>query len=977
MRTKIFLLSLLILSGFIVTIFAMQDIGKSQQAFHDIRQSSILAKEIRYYDEVLTMSARMAAVRDSSFWIERYNNHVDLLDNAINQTIELIQDISGPLQRIDDANQKLIAMEEASFEYSKENQFKKAQAILFSKEYIRLKEQYKDGVDQALAMIDTTNAEHVAAVKKDLLLMQWTIVFSIVMIILASFYIYRMINKSLESTNRLLEAIPFGVTLINSNKIIRHANKAALNMMQRSEIDVVGKICHQFICPAQVGKCPVYDLGQRVDNSEKRLLLNDGSQIPILKSVQPITDINGEKLLMETFVDLTERKRIEHELEIAKDRAEDASRAKSAFLATMSHEIRTPMNAIQGMTDLLLQDTELTHEQREFAETIQSSSVALLALINDILDFSKVEAGRIELENIDFDLEHMANDIVRLLDSKAADKGLKLIVDFSPDCPQYISGDPGRIRQVVTNLVGNAIKFTHKGHVLLRVKNETCDAGGEQLRFEIEDTGIGISKEQQEMLFETFVQADSSTTRQYGGSGLGLAISKRLVELFGGSIGIDSDVGAGSTFYFTIPLCIAEKATTLQYARLDDVHILVVDDYEPNRTVFKGQLEAFGMNVEVVSSGPQALARMRESAKAGKQFDIVLSDQNMPEMDGQTLTQIISSDDVISTSVVVVTSSGHRGDGKVLHDAGAGGYLVKPVDRQTLYNFLTTVLGVKDKPDAPFITRHVLAENFRRVETHDTEQSFSGHVLVVEDTAANVIVIRTLLNKLGLDVTVANNGQEALALYKQETFDLIFMDLRMPTMDGFEATRAIRAYEKTNGKYTPIIALTADVVAKTKQEIEDADMDGVVLKPFKRNDIVTVLTHYFSGKTPPAEPDTAPDAPSERKEMVIDREQVAMMQENLGDDYSEFLETYLDDVEKMLKEMMQADTSDDTKTLMRLAHSIKSSSLNAGAVSLAEMAKAMELAAKEDKLANVAEQIAAMQKAFHRVREALTPTIGA
>ena len=980
MKIKIFLPSFLILLGLVATIYAITEMNKSEQALSDIRQTSILAKKIRYYDEVLTMSARMAAVRESGHWIDRYYSHTEPLDNAIAEAIALVPEITAPLEQVDDANRKLIAMEELSFEYSKTHQFKAAQTILFSDEYRALKQQYKEGVDTALALIEKINTSHAEEIEKALMWMQVTIIFSVLVIIISAFYMSRMINKSREFSNAVFEALPVGVVLIDLGKKIRYVNRSALEMMQRSESDVMGKLCHQFICPAETGRCPVYDLGNTVDNSEKVLLLKNGETMPILKSAKPITNINGEALLMETFVDITDRKKNERDLKEAKKVAEAASGAKSAFLATMSHEIRTPMNAIQGMTDLLLQNTDLTLEQREFTEIIQTSSMALLDLINDILDYSKVEAGRVELEIIDFDLEHLVNDVVDMLDLRASEKNLKLIIDVAPDCPQFISSDPGRLRQILINLVGNAIKFTHHGHVLLRVYTKQ----NARLYFEIEDTGVGMTLEQQSGLFQAFVQGDSSTTRRYGGSGLGLAICKRLVERFGGRLGVKSRIKEGSTFTFNIPFLVAQKSLVLKCAKLEGIRILVVDDYQPNRTVFKGQLEAFGMVVETVPDAKSALSLLHRASQANHPFDIVLTDQNMPEIDGTTLTKTIAENrDTITSAVVVVTSSGHRGDAGVIQDAGAAGYLVKPVSRQTLYHFLTRVLGAKDDPDAPFITRHVLIENLPHRKKRVTDTTFSGRVLVAEDTEANVIVIRTLLHKLGLEVMVAHNGKEAVDIYREAPLDMIFMDLRMPEMNGLEATRRIREAEKITDRHIPIIALSADVVPQTRQDALSAGMDDFLLKPFKRNDIINTLTQYLPSGPLPSLPDTgSPDrtasgesTPNERgadpaqaaMEGGVDPEQVAMMQENLGPDFAEFLQAYLDGVQVMLQKMRTANEANDLETLHRLAHSIKSSSVNAGATRLATLAKAMEFAAKENRLNRVEEQIAAMQDEFNRV----------
>ena len=490
-------------------------------------------------------------------------------------------------------------------------------------------------------------------------------------------------------------------------------------------------------------------------------------------------------------------------------------------------------------------ETELTSEQVEFTETIHSSGVALLALINDILDFSKIEAGRLELEMIDFDLESKIVDIIHLLDSKAETKGLELIVDYGSQCPKFVTGDPGRIRQIIINLVGNAIKFTAKGHVLLRVRSKEDKDGQTEFHFEVEDTGIGIALDQQKTLFDVFTQADSSTTREYGGSGLGLTISKRLVELMDGNIGVTSQPGHGTIFHFFLPLHLTQEPEPLHGAKLNGARILVVDDYATNRRVFKGQLQAFGIEVETAPSAHEALIRLRNAIQTGKPFDIVLTDQNMPTMDGLTLTRIIRSEfSEGSAAIVVVTSSGHRGNISAFQNVGAAGYLVKPVDRHTMYEFLTGVLGEKESPNPRFITRHVLSDTSQK-PLQLMSKPFSGRILVAEDTVANQVVIRTLLKKLGVESVVVNDGDEAVDIYLKDQFDLIFMDLRMPNMDGFEATSTIRSHEKQTQTHTPIIALTADVTPQTKSETVNVGMDDCVTKPFQKKDIIDVLSKYL------------------------------------------------------------------------------------------------------------------------------------
>ena len=569
--------------------------------------------------------------------------------------------------------------------------------------------------------------------------------------------------------------------------------------------------------------------------------LSDGRWLQI--SERQITEIGT----VAVYTDITELKEAEaemtraaHAASEARAIAEEASRAKSAFLATMSHEIRTPMNGVIGMTGLLL-DTKLTAEQREYAEMVRRSGEALLAIINDILDFSKIEAGKLDFEQTDFELRVTVEDVLELLAEGAYGKGLELAYLPHANLPAWVGGDPGRLRQVLTNLVGNAVKFTERGEVVVHgtlVEETDHDA---LIRFAITDTGIGIAPEARERLFKSFSQADSSTTRRYGGTGLGLAISKRLVEMMDGAIGVESTRGTGSTFWFTVRLAkrpAPATATRVDLAELRRLRVLGVDDNATNRTLLTAQLTAWGMHVDCVADAPRALERLRAASRDGRAYDLAILDQQMPEIDGLMLARAIKADPLLATvPLVLLMSVSYRGSAGDAERAGFSAFLVKPIRQSQLYDCIATVMGVAAQPEpARLITRESLREARAQVR---------ARVLVADDNVVNQRVAVRMLEKLGCRVDVATNGLEVVEATGRITYHCIFMDCQMPEMDGYEATTVIRQREARTGARIPIIAMTANAMESDRERCLVAGMDDYVSKPVQPKELGTTLQKWI------------------------------------------------------------------------------------------------------------------------------------
>ena len=747
-------------------------------------------------------------------------------------------------------------------------------------------------------------------------------------------------------------------------RFLRISKAKALRSGLRDPAEAVGKTDFDFFARADAEQAFADE--QRIMQSnvsmfgkEEKHVWPDGRQSWVATTKLPLRDKSGN--VIGTFGishDITEQKLAAEAYREAKEAAEAANRAKSEFVANMSHEIRTPMNAILGMTELVL-DTQLTRSQREYLTMVHESGESLLGLLNDILDFSKIEAGKLDLDESTFSLRESLGDTMKSLGLRAADKRLELAWRVAPLTPDALVGDANRLRQVIVNLTGNAIKFTEQGEVLVDVHHQNQSDGQVELDITVRDTGIGIPPEKLATVFGAFEQADPSTTRKYGGTGLGLAISARLAELMGGRVWAESEVGRGSTFHFVARLGLGDpralELPTHEPVLLHNTRVLVVDDNVTNRRILEETLANWGLAVVATSNSSSALLLARQACWENQPFRLLLTDINMPEMDGFELSRQMKSDRRLQDIVIIALTSGSRlGDSARCDELGIAAHLMKPVKQSELFDTIVKSLGITAVEDEPASERLTPTE----------EPLPPLRVLLAEDSLFNQRLAIGVLERHGHQVVVANNGREAVQAVQQDRFDIVLMDVQMSEMDGLEATAAIRQWEGEVGGHIPIVAMTAHAMKGDRELCMDAGMDGYVPKPVRSKELFSVMRQLLGGAPAASDKATPPET-----EPAVEVDLSGLL-ENVGGNRAllhELIDIFLDECPRHATSIRQAIAARDAATLRLAAHTLKGALRHFGAEHSASLAQSLEDMGKNGSVDSAAPIFAQLEPELRRV----------
>ena len=761
-------------------------------------------------------------------------------------------------------------------------------------------------------------------------------------------YIFRDVTSRKKAESIILQQKQYQETLLNNSPVaivtldmerkILSCNPAFEELFGYSTQESLGVCLDQLITTKETQAEAIRNLDMVYSGESFKTISQrkrkDGSLADVEIFGVPLRVADKDVGILALYHDISE-------LVEARKKAEEADRAKSEFLANMSHEIRTPMNGIIGMIDLTL-DTDLNDEQYDFLKTASESADSLLSLLNDILDFSKIEASQLMLEIIDFDLRYTVEAVAQTMASRAEAKGLEISTLVEPDVFTSVMGDPGRLRQILVNLVGNAIKFTEHGDVFIHTQLLEDMEDHIKVKFSVRDTGIGIPVARQRSIFERFTQADGSTTRKYGGTGLGLAISQQLVEMMSGEIGVESEEGIGSTFWFTA--CFEKQTEVIEQAEdyfcnFNDLNVLIVDDNDTNHLILTHMLESFGCSVTAIFSGEKAVETLLTARLNHRPFQLVLLDMQMPEMDGEETLRAIRKETLLADlEVIILTSMGQRGDAALLKEIGCAGYLLKPLKQQELFDAVCDVFGQKKQKNGRqprFITRHTLSER----------KSRNVRILVAEDNEVNRKVIVTLLKRKSFSVMAVENGRKAVEAVRTGDFNLILMDVQMPEMDGFEATAEIRQTENES-VHLPIIALTAHALKGDRERCLQAGMDDYLSKPIEPDQLFEMIETWTKAKV---EEEPVQTEETKTEELELKKEQTpldvqAALVRFSGDKefFLDMLADFLESLPEKLTEMQKAVDAKDYRLLGVHAHNLKGVSANFNAGELTDLSRQLD-----------------------------------